>query len=104
NLQELEKHRVDQGRLLERNTDMVTSIRNRLATGRKERFYYLTIPGIIRIIEVPSGMVLVSEPGSKPDSSKYQPCVWTWCSFSLVGCRNLEMSVPARMSSSTGQG
>ncbi|KAF8783095.1 hypothetical protein HNY73_013304 [Argiope bruennichi] len=54
NLQEPEKPMANQGILLAQNTDMVTAVRNRLATGRKERFYYLTIPGIIRIIEVVS--------------------------------------------------
>ncbi|GFU42019.1 uncharacterized protein TNCV_4677041 [Trichonephila clavipes] len=45
---------TNQGYLIRENTDMVTAIRNRLAAGRKERFYYLTIPGIIRVIQVVS--------------------------------------------------
>ncbi|GBO20000.1 hypothetical protein AVEN_135984-1 [Araneus ventricosus] len=88
NLQELEKPRVDQGRLLERNTDMVTSIRNRLATGRKERFYYLTIPGIIRIIEVVSTPYVVwlksrswytlLKRRQVAKANAGNPCIWLW--------------------------
>ncbi|GIY36943.1 uncharacterized protein CDAR_260221 [Caerostris darwini] len=51
NLQPPPEPPQNEGILLQRNTDMVTTIRNRLATGRKESFYYLTIPGILRIIE-----------------------------------------------------
>ncbi|GFU33706.1 uncharacterized protein NPIL_562901 [Nephila pilipes] len=54
---EPEQSPQNQGIAIQENTDMVTAIRNRLAAGRKEKFYYLTIPGIMRILEVVSNIV-----------------------------------------------